>query len=274
MTKATARRLPRAVLLALCPGLVASAGAAGCNTNDPTYVPGDSVMQVDGTGTEAKQTLQLRFRTATGDEAKQQDSLTAQLGYDIPSLREDRIHLEMRYTVINLGNNEGTFSLRLDGANEFTRYDEDAVAAAFTAMMQDAPATFGLIQPTPQTIGPGQVYQGSLREDDFHEASLDLDAMGRYGINYGELLINRSEVRPVPQADPSGSVDCSMGCLPEKYSIRPALWEVTPRFNANQPMSFQFLMRVRDDDQRLCEDCTAPFMPDPTTFMPTVPPRM
>ena len=211
--KAGAGRMATVVPLGLLLGLGASVGSAGCHTNDPTYVPGASKMQVDGRGTEAKQTLQLKFRVATADEEKQRQDLGNQLGYEIPSLREDRIHLEMRYTVTNDSDNEGTFFLRLDGANEFTRYDEDAVGMAFTAANQD-PVSFGLIQPTPQTIGPHQVYQGTLREDDFHEASLDLDAMGRYMISFGELLINRSEVHPVPRAGPS--VDCSMmGCLPE-----------------------------------------------------------
>ena len=175
----------------------------------------------------------------------------------------------MRYTVINIGDKEGTFRLLMDGANEFTRYDEDAVATAFTAANQD-PVAFGLIQPTPQTIGPGQVYQGTLREDDFHEASLDLDAMGRFMISFGQLLINRSEVLPVPRESSTPPVDCTQGCLPAKYSIRPALWEVTPRFNADQPMTFQFMIRVRDDDQRLWEDGETQFMPTPTTYMPVV----
>lgn len=264
MTGAGRKRIGLALVLGL-----AGVGPGGCNMNDPTYFPADTVLQVDGTGTEAKETLQLKFRVPTAAEESQRQALTNQLGYEVPWLREDRVHLEMRYTVINIGDKEGTFFLRMDGANEFTRYDEDAVGAAFAAANQNAVA-FGLIQPTPQTIGPGQAYQGTLREDDFHEASLDLDAMGRFMISFGQLLLNRSEVLPVPQASSTTTVDCSQGCLPEKYSIRPALWEVTPRFNANQPMTFQFVIRVRDDDQRLWEDGEDQLMPTPTMFVPVV----
>jgi hypothetical protein len=243
-------------------------GTGACNANDPMYFSADT-MQVDGTGTEAKETLQLKFRMPTAAEESQRQALTNQLGYEVPWLREDRVHLELRYTVTNNGDKEGKFSVRMDGANEFTRYDEDAVATAFAAANQDTVA-FGLIQPTPQVIGPGQVYQGTLREDDFHEASLDLDAMGRFMISFGQLLINRSEVLPVPRMSSTTMVDCTLGCLPEMYSVRPALWEVTPRFTADQPMTFEFILRVRDDDQRLWEDGEPELMPNPTTYMPVV----
>ena len=283
MTRAGAdlRRRPgcrpgrEAALFAVAAAVSGGAVGAACNDNNPTYFSGGAALQVDGTGTAAvaNPPFQLAFRAPTNDEENQRRALGDKLGYEVPSLREDRIHIEMKYTVTNLGDRAGTFSLRLDGADEFTRYDEDDVALAFTAANQDA-VSFGLIQPTPQTVAPGQSYQGTLREDDFHEASLDLDAMGRWMGSFGSLLINRSEVNPVGLELVNPSPPAPADASGWQHLVRPALWELTPRFNADQPMTFEFLVRVRDDDGRLWKSGEAQFMPDPTVYMPVVVARM
>jgi hypothetical protein len=124
---------------------VAFACAASCCMlggcmNDPSYFPAPAALEVDGNGMEAKQTLQLFFRTPTASEETARQSLSSQLGYEVPWLREDRVHLELRYTITNLGDTEASFLLNVDGASEFVRFDEDAVAAAFVAADMDAPS--------------------------------------------------------------------------------------------------------------------------------------
>ena len=258
-----AARLPRFVFASV----FAAAGLAACNANDPVYytcddnprcTPTMSGLEVDGMGTEAKQTIQLKFRTPTAAEEKQRQNDSATLMYEVPWLREDRVHIELRYSVTNYGDSEGTFSLNLDGASEFYRYDEEAVAAAFTAANEKPPEIGGLMTVIKQTLSPGEVYQGTVREDDFSEASLDLEAMGRFMGNFLALLINRSDMSPL-----------GLEMVPPKL-IRPALWEITPRFNADQHMGCQFLVRVRDDDRRLWEDGDPELMPNPETYMPVV----
>jgi hypothetical protein len=246
---------------------------AGCGANEPTYKPGAGALEVDGQGTEAIQTLQLSFRVPTSAEEAERQKLSAQLGYEVPWLREDRVHVEIRFTVTNLPDSarEGSFSLNVDGASEFVRYDEDAVAAAFVAADEDAPVGRGLYQAPPpvngQLLGPGQVYQSTVREDDLHEMSLDLDALGRWmAPNFPAVLLYRSETDPT---DLKGEYQMA----PPKL-IRPALWEITLRFNATQPMRCEFLVRVRDDDQRLWEDGEDQFMPSPVTYAPMIAPRM
>lgn len=231
---------------------------SGCHPNDPVYFPGPTVLESDGSNTEVLATVPLRVRAETVSEQMQRQKLSAKLAYDVPQLREDRLHVEVRYTVTNRGDREGMFSLFVDGATEFTRFDYLAVAAAFDAANEDAPPV-GLIQVSnPPILSPGQVYQGTIREDDFHEASLDLDAMGRWMAPFVSVLINRSEVNPV-----------GLELTPPSL-IRPALWEITARFTSDQPMSCQFLVRVRDDDERLWEDGGSEFVPAPTTFTPVV----
>jgi hypothetical protein len=257
--------------LAAAAALAVGAGVGGCGANEPHYFPSMGALEVDGTGTEAKQTLQLVFRTPTDAEEQARQSLTAQLNYEVPWLREDRLHVEVRFTITNLDDREASFSLNVDGASEFARYDEDAVAAAFKAANQDNPIVHGLYQAPPpvngQLLGPGEVYQGTVREDDFREMALDLDAMGRWmAPNFPAVLLYRSETDPT---DSHGEYTTTPPNL-----IRPALWEITPRFNSTKHMRCDFLVRVRDDDRRLWEDGQNQFTAAPVTYVPMVPPRM
>jgi hypothetical protein len=260
-------------------GCAAGGGLAGCDANDPVYVPATMAIEVNGepgqtmgmTGIGgasgagsfgAKGTVALRLRASTAGENRDRQALQQKLAYPVPlpEVREDRFHVEVRYTVTNLGDAAGTFTLHVDGANEFTRYDEDAVATAFAAANQDSPF-FGLIEPTPETLAPGGIFQGIVREDDFHEAALDLDAMGRFMAPFQAVIVNRSEVNAI-----------GLEMLPAGF-VRPALWEVTVQVAATQHMTCQLLVRIRDDDNRLLSRGADEFVPQPATFAPTIPPR-
>lgn len=251
-------------------------GLGGCHTNDPVYFPGTMLLETDGSGVEVKATLPLRFRTPTQSEANVRNDLSAKLGYEVPWLREDRVHVEIRYTIKNLETDPdaegGIFSLAVDGASEYARFDSDAVAAAFEAANMDPPS-FRLIQvENPPILKSGEVYQGIIREDDFHEAAIDLDAMGRFMAPFASVLINRSEVNPIGLAStPSAPASDVKPAAPVQW-ILPALWEITPRFRADRPMSCQFLVRVRDDENRLWDNGDDEFMPDVQTFAPAVMP--
>jgi hypothetical protein len=83
--------------------------------------------------------------------------------------------------------------------------------------------------------------------------------------NFPAVLLYRSET---DRGDSKGEYATTPPDL-----IRPALWEVTPRFNSSQAMRCEFLVRVRDEDQRLWEDGETQLMPSPATYAPMVPPR-
>lgn len=257
---------------------VAVGAITACSSNDPTYFPG-ATLQSDGMGTVATTTLALRFRAPSAEQQRNLQTMSAQLGYDAPWLQQDHVHVEVRYTITNTGDGPGKFSLFVNGATEFTRFDFDAVAAAFAMAMEDPPP-LGLTQVSnPPILEPGETIQGVLREDDFREASVDLDAMGRFMAPFVSVLLNRSEVSLGAPACTAGQPpDCGglemtpPKLQPPKAWLLPALWEITPRFTSDQPMTLQFLVRVRDDDGQLWEDGDAEFMPAPTTFTPMVMP--
>jgi hypothetical protein len=214
-------------------------------------------------------------------EQRQRQMESDRLGYEVPWLREDRVHVEILYAVTNQDDRDGMFTVGLDGASEFTRYDQAEIAAAFEAAGED-PVLISLVQMKPEELGAGKTFKGTIREDDLHEASLDIDAMGRFMAPFAAVLINRSEVDPVGLeiVPPNNAPECLGTRIPctgntgavfyAPTLIRPALWELTVNFVADRRMRLEFLARVRDDDSRLLEEGQQAFTPDPATFTPEV----
>ena len=50
---------------------------------------------------------------------------------------------------------------------------------------------------TPQILGAGQTVSGTVREDDFNEAELDLYGIGSWMSPFNAVLINNSQVNPI-----------------------------------------------------------------------------
>lgn len=249
--------------------LLAAAGvlaalAGGCQAlNEPIYIAAPAALDVMGTDmtgapNRVKGAVVLRFRKPNATEQAQMDSDTQRLGFAVPWLKRDRIHLELLYTVSNVDTVDGTFTIAVDGASELIKYDETTIAAAFMAAnLKTAP--LALMAPPPRTLGAGQTYQGTLREDDFIEGELDLDAMGRWMAPFAAVLINRSDVNPV-----------GLEMVP-KNAIVPAMFEFDVTFSADKHMTCEFLVRVRDDDDILYQDGDSLFSPQPATYAPMVP---
>ena len=214
--------------------------------------------------------MTLRFRNPTDAEQKALDMATAARGFDVPWIQRDHVHIELVYQVTyaplpNQGpdddpNDIPQFSLGIDGANEYTKYDENIVAMTLGQGNNDPPQYIPLIPVTPQTLAQGQTVSGTVREDDFNEAELDLDAMGRWMAPFNAVLINNSQVNPI-----------GLDKVPPNVVI-PALIEVDVNFTANRNMTCTYDLRVRDDDGQLLHDTTNTlFSPTPTMFVPVVP---
>lgn len=256
---------PATTLLAAAGVLAALAG--GCQAlNEPIYIAAPAALDVMGTDmtgapNRVMGSVVLRFRKPNATEQAQLDADTQRLGFTVPWLKRDRIHLELLYTISNLDTKDGTFTIAVDGASELVKYDETTIAAAFMAAnLKTAP--LALMAPPPRTLGAGQTYQGTLREDDFIEGELDLDAMGRWMAPFAAVLINRSDVNPV-----------GLEMVPPNVVI-PAMQEIDVTLIAEQHMTCTFMVRVRsDDDQLLDESGDANlFVPTPVVYVPNIPP--
>lgn len=253
----------------LLPALMVVAAAAttgACQAlNTPVYFAPPEILLVGGQDengmdrpNEKMGSVVLRFRQPNDKEQAERQASSDALGYEVPWLQRNRLHMEILYTIKNLSPDMGTYSVRVYGASEFTRYDEATIAAAFEAANED-PVFFPLMQGGPAMLAPGEIKQGIIREDDFSEAALDLDAMGRWMAPFAAVLINRSEVNPV-----------GMEMVPPGLVV-PALFQVDLTLAADKAMSCEFLVRVRDDDDRLYHRTSdSLFQPEPALFMPTL----
>ena len=148
----------------------------------------------------------------------------------------------------------------VDGASQYEKYDSKTVAAAL-AQGNDPPIFLPLMKSSPQVLAPGATLSGLLREDDFAEAALDLDALGRWndaaGKTFAGVLVNRSDVNPV-----------GLALVPQNLVV-PAFVEIDVNLQAEVAMTCDYVVRVRDDDDRLLhDDGDTQFQTSPTLFAP------
>jgi hypothetical protein len=249
---ALARRM---VMLAL-----AAAPAACTGINTPIYFNAPATLEIQGTEDPPRVTngLTMRFRRPNQKEQMELDAQSNALGFEVPWVARDKVHVEVLFTVKNVDSEEGVFDVLVDGATEFTKYDENAVSMGLGG---DEPQYIPLIHlhpaPLPMKLGPGESYQGVVREDDFAEGASDLDAMGRWMAPFAAVLINRSEVNPI-----------GMEMVPANV-VTPAIMEVDVTLTADKHMTCTWTARVRDDEDRLWHVEGDPhFEPSPTLFVP------
>jgi hypothetical protein len=247
---------------------------AACDQlNTPIYFPSPMpALEVTGQATaagppHAENGLTLQFRDPDAAEQMLLDKQAASLGFDVPWIQRSNVHIELTYQVTNNeppgsppSNDVAQFMIGIDGANEFTKYDENIVSMALQQGNNDPPPVIPLIPVTPQTIAPGQTITGTVREDDFAEAELDLYAIGSWMAPFAAVLINNSQVNPI-----------GLEMVPPNAVI-PALTEIDVNFTANRPMTCVYVVRVRDDHDQLLHNSTDTlFSPTPALFQPPAP---
>jgi hypothetical protein len=273
----------RSLALLTLAGAATSLACSGINA--PLYFNGPTpLLELQGTEKVPRITngVSLRFRAPNADEKKVLSDEAAALKtadpmhrtIDVPWVARDKIHLELLFTVKNLEPKDpndptkgsGTFDVTVDGANQYTKFDENVVAAAFGQGNNNAPVYLPLLSLhplLPATLPAGGVYQGVLREDDFDKAELYLDAMGRWMAPFATVLLDGSSAMPQ-----------GLETVPANV-VLPALVEVDVTLTADTHMTCEWVLRVRDDDDRLWHVTGDPlFQPKPTLFEPMLPPTM
>jgi len=277
--------------LLLLPVLFASGVFACQSLNTPLYFKGDLLTADTMAAPLASGGLTLRFRNPTAKEQADLDAqtTTADYGADVPWISADKIHLELSYRVTNTSSTEAKFNVMVDGASQYAKYDSKTVAAALQQGNNDQATYLPLMKSSPMILAPKASYTGLLREDDFREAELDLDALGRWndadGKTFAAVLLNRSDVFP-PGTQPLGMALVpgfrvamgGVGVDPARLVV-PAFVEidvnllVEKRDDATDPatLTCEYLLRVRDDDDRLLhDDKDTLFETSPTLFAPAV----
>jgi hypothetical protein len=243
-------------------------GGAGCGVNNPTYFgpPMGAVETGQGdAGAESASTVVLPFLPPTDEQRARLNEESDALGFQAPWLRREHVAISIQYSITNLGMRTGTAQVYVDGSNEFTTYDRAALAAAQAAAMNnDEVVVLPLLQTIPVEIAPGETKTGVIREDDFAEAELDLDAIGRWMATPAAVLINASEVNPI-----------GLDRVPPNEVV-PAMYQLNVALVAQQHMRLDFLVRVRDSRERFLDLAHAgdAFAPQPMGYMPPPPMMM
>jgi hypothetical protein len=249
---------------------LATLALAACQElNAPLYFKGTDIVSEGGEDPPLTTGLSLRFRNPTDKEREALQAQAEALGYgmDVPWVSRDKVHIELLYKVTNRSSDDGTFNVLVDGATEYTKYDYQIVSDAIAMGDPDEAVFFPLMQAMPRMLPAGQSYSGLLREDDFDEGSLDIDALGRWldtdpaSPTFAGVLINNSDVNPV-----------GLNLVPPNLVV-PALIEINVIFQTNVAMTCEYVVRVRDDDDRLLHnDSDSLYQTSPALFQPAVMP--
>jgi len=264
--------------------MVALAGttALACSgLNAPLYFQGPTFEAAGNDDPLATSGLTLRFRNPTDLERMQLDDMRNAKGYDadIPWVPRDKVHVEVSYKITNLSDQYASFTLMVDGASEFAKYDTQMVSAALQ-QGNDPPTFLPLIPivPPKDMLPPGGSFSGIVREDDFAEGEMDLDALGRWddantaSPTFAGVLLNRSDVWPFTGMGlvPDYGIDPNTQQLARLHPgllVVPAMIEIDLRLKTDVPMRCEYYVRVRDDDDRLKhDDADTTFTPTPTLF--------
>lgn len=266
--------------------LAAATGLACSELNAPLYFQGDAIDAMGMDDPLPMGGITLRFRQPTDKEQMQLDAERTARGYDadIPWVSRDKVHIEVSYKVTNTSQQAATFTLIVDGADQYTKYDTEVVAAALQQGNNNEKTYLPLIAviPPKDLLAPGASWSGIVREDDFTEGELDLDALGRWNDTamtdptFAGVLINRSDVDAIGL----GMVPGGTSVIPNTSRLRlndpgllivPAMVEIDVRLKTDVPMHLEYFVRVRDDDDRLWHNDTDPILQtNPTLFQPTI----
>ena len=242
--------------------LVGTATLACQGLNAPLYFAGPTINAMGNDDPFAFSAVPLQFRRPTEQERMQLQREADARGYgmDIPWVSRDKVHIEITYRVTNISDGPGSFAILVDGASEYTQYDTQAVSEALGG---DDPIILPLITTVAYTLEPGATYSGIVREDDFAEGELDLDALGRWNDadaaspTFAGVLINRSDVNPI-----------GMNLVPPNLVV-PAMVQIDVRLRSTVAMRCEYYVRVRDDDDRLWHnDADDVYQTSPTLFQP------
>jgi hypothetical protein len=234
-----------------------------CGINAPTYIEPEKTIEI-GTNDvyQATESVDIKYRAPTQTERESLQARSRALGYQAPWIDLDRVSISIDYTVTNLSDKPGVATVLVDGANQFTSYDSAAVAMAIQMasmmMMQEEDELYipSLVQTVPLKVPARGQVSGTIREDDFEEALLDLDALGRWSGPFQVVLYHDSDRSKL-----------GLEKVPADL-VLPQLQKLMVTLRGNQRMRLEFLVRVRDERGVLAEGDDDVFRPNPMVFAP------
>jgi hypothetical protein len=229
-------------------------------TDDPIYLQPGAVIEVGADqASVATAQLTLPIRLERGDEATARAACSAELGgVVVPYVTVADLDLELEWIVKNLADATATVRIQLNGASELAAYDPSVLVVDPDEEEPPPP----LMGDVPVVVPPLGTVGGAFREDQFAEASLDLELMSRGGLNPFTAVLAVDEARR-DFTDTAGQL------------VPRAAWASIVRIDlvvvADQHVVLEYAVRVRD---RRDPDLLHPLLFDApggelTSFSPT-----
>ncbi len=225
--------------------------AAGCN--NPTYLLERRPLetQAPGMGMNGYQpdtdlfVLPVRRPTNAERKALQTEQMNLGLTMPVPWAGTRDFDIEIEWTVKNLDAMPVTAVISLNGGNEFGDYVPGMYVDPTLPPEEQTPPP-QLLGGTPMDLAANEVRDGVFREDDMHEASVDLEAITRYPATDAGTLGTPFEVIE------HNSTISSVGLENVPMSdVTPAFVRYAFTLSANGHVAFDYTVRVRDHALKL-----------------------
>jgi hypothetical protein len=226
----------------------------GC-ANDPQYQssPSQLVATGDTTGKGAVPptgTMQLPIKPESAKDMTKRMALATQLGVMVPYVKVGDISVEIEWTVHNDDTMPGQFKVALNGGNEFFYFNPNLVNLA-PPDAEDPPPTPDLQGDVPNDIAAGADISGLFREDQWLEASIDLDEITRGNVSpfHAYLTINKNDqsFQPMSAQMPTamGYTQTATGnVIPREAFPGMVCFEIV--FKPDRAMTLTYDVRIRD----------------------------
>jgi len=205
----------------------------------------------------------LPIKPETTTDAMARSALATKLGFplmDVPYVKFGDLDIEVDYQITNLDSMPGTAMVELNGANEQLRYDPSLIK--LDPGNNEAPPTPGLSGDIPLDVPANGTIEGTFREDQLQEATIDLDQITRGNVNpfRATLVVNKNDTQfsryttamfapsnPVCQNNPDDT-RCQPTPVPPAIprQIFRGIVEVDLVFKPDRPMTMTYSVRVRD----------------------------
>ncbi|MEM9491729.1 MAG: hypothetical protein AAGC55_21460 [Myxococcota bacterium] len=231
--------------------VAALAAIVGACAEDPQYMQRDVVLEVgapDSEITVATDVFVLPIRLENETEAMERAELEVEAGMPVPRVSLADVSISVEWIVRNLSGDEGTARVAINGGNETFQYVPDD----FVIDPDEDETPPSLVGGVPFTVAAGASVSGVLREDQLREGGVDLELISRGGVNpFAAILENHNDLAPLVVDGGPLPLPASLQSDPEPLLGHIVQLEVT--LSANRHMAMEYVVRVRDHNDRLHE---------------------
>ena len=212
--------------------------------NNPTYIKG--VRSLETTRVEegvinpdqALFVLPIRRPTAAQMQKLADEQTTLGLEQPVPWVTRDDFGIEIRFSIKNLENRAATAFVTLDGGNEFGDY-QPGLYVDLSVPAADRVTPPSLVGGSPIVLAPNQTLDGIFREDQIHEAGLDIEAITRYPDMTALLDVPFVVIQRRSYADKTGLENIPAG------SPIPAMTRLLLQLGADGHVALDYVVRAR-----------------------------